>query len=98
MQYFEQDLETGEFKHTMGLSRWLSGKEPACQYRRHGFSPWVRKIPWRRQWQPTPVFLPGESHGPGCLMGYSSWGRKELDTTEHTHTYVSYEQRNTINL
>ena len=41
-----------------------SGKEPACQYRRHkrqGFDPWVRKISWRRAWQPTPVFLPGES-------------------------------------
>ena len=39
----------------------LSGKESACQCRRHGFDPWVRKIPWRRKWQPTPVFLPGES-------------------------------------
>ena len=37
---------------------------------------------WRREWQPTPVFLPGESHGQKSLAGYSSWGRKELDTTE----------------
>ena len=79
MQYFEQDLETGEFNHTMGLSRCLSGKESACQCSIHGFSPWVRKIPWRRQWQPTPVFLPGESHGPRSLMGYSRWGHKESD-------------------
>ena len=86
MQYFEQDLEIREFKHTMGLPSWLSGKESACQCRRHGFSPWIRKIPWRRQWQPTPVFLPGESHGPRCLAGYSSRGHKEPDTTEHTHT------------
>ena len=40
--------------------------------RRRGFSPWVRKIPWRREWQPTPVFLPGEFHGQRSLAGYSS--------------------------
>ena len=44
----------------MGLPWWLSGKESACQSRRHGFNPWVRKIPGRRKWQPTPVFLPAE--------------------------------------
>ena len=38
--------------------------------------------PWRRKWQPTPVFLPGESHGWRSMVGYSPWGRKELDTTE----------------
>ena len=42
-----------------GLPRWLSGKESACQHRRHGFDPWVRKIPWRRKCQSTPVFLLG---------------------------------------
>ena len=40
-----------------------SGKESACEYRRHGFSPWVEKFSWRRKWQLTSVFLPGESHG-----------------------------------
>ena len=49
---------------------------------RHGFDPWVGKIPWRRAWQPTPVFLPGESHGQRKLAGYSPWGHKELDMTE----------------
>ena len=49
---------------------------------RPGFDPWVGKIPWRRIWQPTPVFLPGESHGHRSLGGYSSWGCKESDTTE----------------
>ena len=49
---------------------------------RPGFDPWVRKIPWRRVWQPTPVFLPGESHGQNSLVGYSPWGCKELNTTE----------------
>ena len=50
-----------------------SGKEPACQCRRqrYGFDPWVRKIPWRRKWQPTPVFLLGEFHGQRNLVGYS---------------------------
>ena len=48
-----------------------SGKEPACQCRRHEFDPWVRKICWRREWQPTPVFLSGKPHGPRSLAGYS---------------------------
>ena len=55
------------------------------QCRRHerpGFNPWVRKISWRRKWQPTPVFFPGESHGLRSLPGYSAKGRKELDMTE----------------
>ena len=50
-----------------------------------GFDPWVGKIPWRRKWQPTPVFLPGKSRGLRILVGYSPWGRQELDTTERLH-------------
>ena len=50
--------------------------------KRHGLNPWVGKIPWRRAWRPTPVFLPGESHGHQSLVGYSPWGRREADTTE----------------
>ena len=49
--------------------------------RRCGFHPWVKKIPWRRKWQSTPVFLPGEFHRQRSLEGYSSWGRKLLDMT-----------------
>ena len=70
-----------------GFPGGTSGKEPACQCRRHkrsGFDPWVWKIPWRRAWQPTPVFLHGESHGQRSLAGYSPWGHKEMDTTEAT--------------
>ena len=52
---------------------------------RPGFNPWVGKIPWRRKWQPTPGFLPGESHGRRSLVGYSPRGRKESDTTEWLH-------------
>ena len=43
------------------------------RHRRHRYCPWVRKIPWRRKWQPTPVFLPGESYVQRSLVGYSSW-------------------------
>ena len=68
------------------LSRWLSGKEPICQCRRCGFDPWVRKIPWRRKWQPTPVFLPGKSHGWRNLTGCSPWGHEKLDMTEPLST------------
>ena len=50
--------------------------------------PWVRKIPWRRTWQSTPVFLPGEFHGQRSLVGYSPWGPKESDMTELTHTHI----------
>ena len=57
-----------------------SGKEPACQCRKHKrcrFSPWARKIPWRRAWQPTPAFLPGDSRGQRGLVVYGPWGHKE---------------------
>ena len=64
------------------LPRWLNGKESACQCRRHGFSPWVGKIPWRRKWQPTPVFLPGQR----SLADYNSWGRQESKRTERLST------------
>jgi len=56
---------------------------PEC--RRLGLDPWVRKIPWRRKWQPTPVLLPGKSHGWRRLVGYSPQGRKESDMTERLH-------------
>ena len=73
------------------------GKEPACQYRRCkrcGFDLWVGKMPWRRAWQPTPVFLPGESHGKRSLVGYSPWGHKELDTTEPLTLPIAPRNRN----
>ena len=70
-----------------GFPGGTSDKEPTCQCRRlkrHSFSPWVGKIPWRRAQRTTPVFLPGEYHGQRSLLSYSPWGRKELDTTEAT--------------
>ena len=68
-----------------GFSGGTSVKEPACQCKRHKrcwFDPWIGKIHWRREWLPTPVFLPGKSHGQRSLKGYSPWDHKELDTTE----------------
>ena len=55
-----------------------------------GFDPWVGKIPWRSKWQPTPVFLPGESHGRRSLVGYSPRGHKELDMTERLHFHFHF--------
>ena len=49
------------------------------------------EIPWRRQWQPTPVLLPGKSHGWRSLVGYSPWGCKESDTTERLHFHFHFE-------
>ena len=76
-----------------GLPRWHSGKESACQCRRHkrwGFDPWGRKIPWRRKWQPTPIFLPGKFHGQRSMASYSPWGRKE-----HIYTGTTVDYTNT---
>ena len=64
----------------IGLPRWLSSKE-------------VRKIPWRRKWQPTPVFLPGESHVWRSLVGYSPWVRKESDMTERLNSNLAVVTR-----
>ena len=71
-------------------------KEFTCQcrrLRRRGFISWVGKIPWRRKWQLTPVFLPGKFHGQKSLAGYSPWSHQELDGTEwpslHGHIYPS---------
>ena len=53
----------------------------------HGLDPWVGEIPWRREWLPTPVFLPGEFHGQRNLVGYSPWGHKESDMSEATSSH-----------
>ena len=77
------------------LPGWLSGKESICQCgrcRKHEFNSWVRKILWRRKWQPTPVFLSGKSHGERSLVGYSWWSHKESDTAEYAHGSVPGEE------
>ena len=81
-----------------GFPGGASGKEPTCQCRRCkrcGFDRWLGKIPWRSIWHPTPVFLPGESHGRRSLAGCSPLGCKESDTTEATqHTYTHLQTDN----
>ena len=69
---------------SLGLPSGISGKEPTFQCRRSRFGPWARKIPWRRAWQPTPVFLLGKSHGQRFLVSYGPWGQKGLDMTKVT--------------
>ena len=67
-----------------GFPGGASSKESTCQsrrHKRHGFDPQVQKIPWSREWHPTPGFLSGESHGQRSLAGYSPWGHKRQDTT-----------------
>ena len=68
------------------LLRWLNGKESTCQHRRPEFDSRVRKIPWRRKWQPTPVLLPAESHGQKTLSGYVH-GLAKSWTQLSTHTW-----------
>ena len=67
------------------LPSWFRRQGVCLQCGRPRFHPWVRKIPWRRKWQPTPVFLRGKSHGWRSLAGPSPWGHKESDTTEQLH-------------
>jgi len=74
-----------------GFPGGVSVKWRACQCRRHtrrGFDHWVGKVPWRRAWQPTPVFLPGESRGQKSLVGCSPQGHQEPDTTEALSTHT----------
>ena len=76
-----------EVVRVKGLPGGTSGKEPICQCRRcerSEFNAWIGKILWRRAWQPTPVFMPAESHGQRSLVGYSPQDHKESDTTKVT--------------
>ena len=80
-----------------GFSGVSSGKEPICHCRsckRCGFDPWIGKIPCRRAWQSTPVFLPGESHGQGSLVGYSPWGCQEPDMTKRLSMHTLIKRKN----
>ena len=97
MENSKLTIECG-YLHVEGFSGFrLNGEESICQCRRHRrceFDPWVGKLSWRRKWQPTPVFLPGEAHGQGSLAGYNPCRPKESDTSEklcacmHVHTHT----------
>ena len=77
----------------MGLLWWLRWRRIRLQCKRPGFDPWVRKISWRREWQPTPVCLLGEFHGQRSLVGYSSRGHKESDMTEQCEQSVKEKSK-----
>ena len=80
-------LELGSLVAKGGLPQWLSGKNSTCTAGSPGDTgsiPGLRRNPEGRQWKPTPVFLPGESHGQRSLVGYSLRSHKESDTTEAT--------------
>ena len=81
-----------DLPYLWGLPGGSGHKESACQCRRPGLDPWVGKIPWRRKWQPTPVFLPGEFHGWRSLVGYSPRGpqRVRLDWVANTHGFAMF--------
>ena len=69
----------------MGFPGGSAAKNLHANAGRCRFGPWVQKIPWRRKWQPTPIFLPGKFHGRRSLEGYSPWGRRvrHTEATEH---------------
>ena len=98
--FYDGDLLPGQehvnilqWSHAVGgFPDGANGKESTCRCRRFGFDPCVGTMPWRRKWQPTPVFLPGESHGQRSLAGCSPWGHKETQLTAqmcaHTHAHT----------
>ena len=77
-------------RYTDSLPWWLRWLRICLQCGRLGFNPWVKKRPWRREWQSTPVFLPGEFHGQRRLMSYSPWGHRESDTTEQLKVSLQF--------
>ena len=97
---------TGEDKLVINLSLEASQmvlvvKNPSAiagKCKRCGFDPWIGKIPWKRKWQPTPIFLPEKSYGQRGLAGYSPWDHRELDTREQLtlplpKSVISFEDR-----
>ena len=75
-----------------GLPWWVRQGRISLSFRRPGFDLWVGKILWRREWQPTPIFLPREFHGQRSLLGYSPWGCKESDGTEQLTLLLSSQE------
>ena len=90
-QWQRANLKITGLIFSAGLPWWLKHLRIHQQCRRPGFNPWVGKFPWRRDWLPTPIFLPGEFHGQRSLVGYSPWCCKESDTAERLTlwTYIT---------
>ena len=91
---WEDALEKGKATYStiLGLPLWLSWQRICLQCRTPEFDPWIGKMPWRREWLPTPVFLPGESHGQRTLAGCSPRGHKESDMTDELSTVQQPEK------
>ena len=87
-QYFKISIWFLKKNFWCELFGCLDGKDSACNARRPGFNLWVGKIPWRRKWQPIPVFLPGKLHGWRSLAGYSPWGHKASDITKQLSLFI----------
>ena len=83
-RYFQTALRFGMTCTLTGVSLVAQWSRIHLKCRRHRSDPWVRRMPWRREWQATPIFLPGGSHGQRSPAGYASWGGKELAMTEAT--------------
>ena len=95
MGEFPQDCfgNSGSFMVPWGASQVTQWSRICLPSRRHKFNLWVRKIPWRKKWQPTLVFLPGKSHEQGSLVGCSPWGHKRV-----RHNFATKQQEQQIHL
>ena len=82
--------QLSDFHFLLGFSDGPDGKAFAYNVGNLGSIIWVRKISWRRKWQPTPVFLPGKSHGRRSLVSYSTWDLEESDMTKQLHFHFQY--------
>ena len=95
LRMVNNDFWSQAFIHSEGprfirkvVGQWVKNLPAVQRHRRRRFDPWVRKIPWRRKWQPNPVFLPGKSHGQRSLAGYSPWSLKRVG-----HDLVTKQQQ-----
>ena len=88
--FITTDITKGFPCSSVGKKKSVCNAEIHLQCRRPGFNSWVRKIPWRRKWQPTPVFLPGKSHGQRSLAGYSPWGHKSWTRLSITNFHFPF--------
>ena len=83
IRHHHRNMETCEASQ---VAQWLRIRCQCRRCKRCRFDPWVGKMPWRRKWHPTPIFLPGTSHAQRSLVGYSPRGCKESDATERLST------------
>ena len=93
---YQTGIDRDTATDTDELHWWLSDTEPACNAGDLGSLPGLRRFPWRRKWQPAPVFLPGKSHGQRSLVSCNAWGRKRVGHHQETKQQHGYRYRHTI--